>query len=83
MDIERIIEFIKNSKSILKIQQRFKNERLNVFTEKINKIALSSSDDKRMQSIDLVESYAYGRSKDLVSDKEKIKFNNITERYKK
>ena len=28
-------------KSILKIQQRFKSERHNVFTEKINKIALS------------------------------------------
>ena len=83
MDIERIIEFIKNSKSILKIQQRFKNERLNVFTEKINKIALSSSDDKRMQSLDSLESYTYERSKGLVSDEEKIKYNNITERYKK
>ena len=33
---------------MLKIQQRFKNERHNVFTEVINKIALSSNDDKRM-----------------------------------
>ena len=45
-------EFIKNNKSILKIQQRFKSESNNVFTEEINKIALSSNDDKRMQSID-------------------------------
>ena len=36
-------EFIKN-KLILKIQQRFKSERRTVFTEEINKIALSSND---------------------------------------
>ena len=37
----------------------FKIERHNVFTEEINKIALSSNDDKRMQSIDSIETYAY------------------------
>ena len=36
-------KFIKNNKSILKTQQRFKSERHNVFTKKINKIALSLS----------------------------------------
>ena len=30
-----------------------------------------------MQSIDLLETYAYGTSKDLVSEKEEIKFNII------
>ena len=35
-----------------------------------------------MQSIDLIETYAYGTSKDLVSEKEEIKFNNIIKRYK-
>ena len=30
-----------------------------------------------MQSIDLIETYAYGTSKDLVSEKEEIKCNNI------
>ena len=39
---------MRNNKSILKTQQRFKSERHNVFTEEINKIALSSNDDKRM-----------------------------------
>ena len=48
-------KFIRSNKSILKTQQRFKRERYNVFTEKINKIALSSNDDKRMQSFDLIE----------------------------
>ena len=80
--MDKIKEFIKN-KSILKIQQRFKSERRNFFTEEINKITLSSTDDERMQSIDWIETYAYGTSKDLVSDKEEIKYNNIIKRYKK
>ena len=49
----------------------------NVFIEKFNKIALSSNDDKKMQSIDLVETYAYRMNKDLVCKKEKIKCNDI------
>ena len=53
--MDSIKEFIKNNKWISKIQQRFKSERHNVFTEEINKIALSSDGDKRMQSIDLIE----------------------------
>ena len=36
-----------------------------------------------MQSIDSTETYAYGTSKDLVSDKEEIKCNNIIKPYKK
>ena len=36
-----------------------------------------------MQSIDLIETYAYGTTKDLVSDEEEIKCNNIIKRYKK
>ena len=66
-------EFIKNNKLILKTQQRFKSEKHNVFTEEVNKIALSTNDDKRMQSIDSIETYGYGTSKDLESEKEKIK----------
>ena len=42
-------QLIRNNKSILKTQQRFKSVRHNVFTEEINKIALSSNDDKGMQ----------------------------------
>ena len=39
-------KFIRNNKSILKTQQRFKSERHNVLTEEINKTALSSNDGK-------------------------------------
>ena len=46
-------------------------------------ITLSSGDDKRMQSTDLIETYAYGMSKVLVSEKEDIKCSNIIKQYKK
>ena len=35
-----------------------------------------------MQSIDLIETYAYGMRKDLVSKKEEFKCSNIIKRYK-
>ena len=76
-------EFIKNNKSILKTQQKFKSERHNGFSAEIKKIALGSNDDKKMPSIDSIKTYAYGTSKDLVSEKEEIKCNNIIKRYKK
>ena len=61
---------------MLKTQKRLKSERHNVFTDEINMIALSSNIDKRMQSIDSIETYAYGLSKELVSEKEVIKYKN-------
>ena len=48
-------EFIKSNKLILKTQQRFKSERHNVYTEEIDKIALSSNDDKIVPSTDSTE----------------------------
>ena len=39
-----------NNEIILKSQQRFKSQAHNVYTERINKIALSSNDDKRLQT---------------------------------
>ena len=38
---------------------------------------------KKMQSINSVETYAYGKRKDLLSEKEKIKCSNMKEQYKK
>ena len=35
-----------------------------------------------MQSIDSAETYTYGLSEDLVSEKEEIKFNNVIKQYK-
>ena len=64
--IKRMIKFLDykdclmNNKVVLKSQQRFKSERHNVYTEEVNKIALSSSDDKRLQTYDRITTYPYG-----------------------
>ena len=55
---------------------------MNVFSEESNKIVLISNEDRRVQSIDLIETYAHGTSKDLVSEKEKIESKTIIKRYK-
>ena len=52
-------------------------------TEEMNKIALSSDDDKKMHSVGSIETYAYGTSKDLVVKKEEIKCSNIIKWCKK
>ena len=59
----------------------FRSGKRNVFTEEINKISLSSNFDKRMLSIDSIESYAYRMNKDLVFKKEDIKCSNTTKKY--
>ena len=59
-----------------------KSNKHNVFTEEIKKIALSSNDDKKMQSIDLIKTYEYGMSKDLTQNKEKINRINIIKQCK-
>ena len=75
-------EFIKNNKLIFKSQQRFRNEKPNVFTEDVDKVALTASHDKILQPIDSIEPYAYRAKKDLVCKKQEIKSNNIIEQYK-
>ena len=51
-----------NNEIISKSQQRFKSEAHNVYTEEVNKIALSSNDDKTLQTSDRITSYPYGTS---------------------
>ena len=69
-------EFMKNDKLILKTQ-RFKTEKDNVFTEEVNNIALHRNDDKRIQSIDSVETYAYETWKDLIYKRKETNCNNV------
>ena len=44
---------------MLQLQQRFKSEANNLYTEEINKIALSSDDDRWLGAFDIT-SYPYG-----------------------
>ena len=45
---------------IFKSQQRFISKKDDVYTENLNKIALSNDDDKRIVSSDKITSYPYG-----------------------
>ena len=49
-----------NNKTIIKSQQRFRSDHHNVCTEEVNKIALSSNDDKILQTFDRITTYPYG-----------------------
>ena len=55
-------DFLVNNEIILKSQQIFKSERHIIYTEEINKIALSSNYDKILQIYDRITSYPYGIS---------------------
>ena len=49
-----------NDKIILKSQQRFRSDHYRVYTEEVDKITLSSNDDKRLQTYDKITTYPYG-----------------------
>ena len=64
--IKKMIKFndykkcLLNDEVIFKSQQRFISKKHEVYTENINKLALSSNDDKRIVSLDKITSYPYG-----------------------
>ena len=55
-----------NGEVILKSQQRFKSDHYKAYTEEVNKIALSSNDDKRLQTFDGIETYPYGTTNEML-----------------
>ena len=64
VEIEIILENYKdtlfNNEVIIRSQQRFTSYNYKLYTEEVNKIALSSNDDKRIQTFDRVTTYLYG-----------------------
>ena len=61
-----------NSKTIIKSQQRFRSDHHNVHTEEVNKIALSSNDDKILQTFDKITAYPYGTNAFKVCEREML-----------
>ena len=73
--IKKMIKFddykkcLLNDKVILKSQQRFISNKHDVYTENVNKVALSNDDDKRIISSDKIPSYPYGyKGKNIKKD---------------
>ena len=65
-------ESLFNSKIILKSQRRFKSDHHKVYTEEVNKIALSSNDDKRLKTSDGITAYPYGSNAFKVCESEML-----------
>ena len=59
-----------NNKTIYRSQERFKSYNHDVYTEEVNKIALSSNDDKRIQIFDRITTYPYGTNAFKVCENE-------------
>ena len=59
-----------------------------MYTEEVNKIAISSNDDKRLQTFDGIMTYPYGSNafkvceSEMLTKKKVIPLNSITTRYK-
>ena len=69
---ENYRESLFNNKTIIRSQLRFKSDYHNVYTEEINKIALNSSDNKRLQTFDGVTTYPYRTNAFKVCESEMV-----------
>ena len=63
---------IYKNKITLKSQLRFKSDLHIAYTKEVNKIAISSNDDKRLQRFDKVTTYPYGTNAFKVCESETI-----------
>ena len=61
-----------DNKTILKSQQRFKTHHHDLYTEEVNKIALGSNDDKRLETFHRVTTYPYGTDAFKVCESEML-----------
>ena len=66
-----------NNKTILKSQLIFKSDHHNVYTKEVSKIALSSNDDKRLQTFDRVITYPYGTNAFKVCESEMLTVKDL------
>ena len=64
-----------NRKTLLRSQQRFKSDHHTVHTEEINKAAITSNDDKRLQTYDKITTYPHRTRMGILSGNIYIKNN--------
>ena len=55
----------------------FKSDRHKVYTKEINKIALSSNDDKRLRTFDRIKTYPYRTNAFKVCESEMLKCKRL------
>ena len=79
---ENYKESLFRNKVILRSHERFRSYDHKVYTEEVNKIALSSNDDKRLQTIDRITTYLYGMNAFKVCESEMLSKNKTTPKTK-
>ena len=62
-----------NNKNVYRSRQIFKSYNHHVYTEEVNKIALSSNDKIRLQTFDRITTYPYGTYAFKVWESEMLK----------
>ena len=65
------------NKTMLRSQLKFKSDLHIVYTEEVNKIAISSNDDKRLQTYDKITTYPYGTNAFKVCESEMMIVKNV------
>ena len=66
------VDALFNDEVLIKSQQRFRSDHHKFCTEEVNKIALSSNNDKRIQTIDKITTYPYGTNTFMVCENEML-----------
>ena len=66
-----------NDKTVYRSQERFKSYNHDVYTEEVNKIALSNNDDKRLQTFDGITTYPYGTNAFKVCESEMLMVKDL------
>ena len=72
LTFENYKESVLKNKIIIRSQLRFKSDHHNVYTEEIDKIAISSNDDKRLQTFDGITTYPIGTNAFKVCESEML-----------
>ena len=66
-----------NGEVTLKSQQRFKSDHHKVQKEEVNKISLSTDDDRNLQTFDRVTTYPYGTNTFKVCESEMMTVRDL------
>ena len=73
------VECLKEKKKILRSQQRFRSDEHNIYTEEINKVALSYNDDKILISYDGITTYPYEIGAGILCEQELL--SKVSKKY--
>ena len=74
---QNFISCLFDNKTVYRSQQRFKRYNHDVYTEDVNKIALSSNYDKRIQTFDRITTNPYGTNVFKVFENEMLEVKDL------